>query len=483
MIKQSRLNRSEGWAFGEFGEAKFGDTRLTTRLIKLADDLAELPESSINQASGSWAEAKAAYRFFQNDSILESEILSAHVAKTVERASHYETILSIQDTTYISYKKHSKTTGLGIIASRIRSQTTNFKTPGLVMHTAFAITTEGLPIGLLDQKIHSRPPIPEEKKELKKKSHGIALAIQDKESIRWLDSLKKSKDALGLTNVQLVTVCDREGDIYDFFEFSEQLNSPVLVRARQDRKVNKPSRCSKKSQDTLWGCIKKLPIQGSTQVDIPARDNKPARIAKLDIQFGSFTMNPPRNNIRHRTEELPNLKLQAVYALEKNPPPGDSPLEWMLLTNLPVENFKDALEKVHWYCLRWRIEVFHKILKSGLHVEECRLGTAQRLMRYLTVMSVIAWRIFFITLLARTNPDFPCTVLLAEEEWKTLYSKIHQTRSYPETPPTIKSVIKWIAQLGGFLARKGDGDPGPITLWRGWKRLVDLSEGWNLARL
>ncbi len=483
MIKQSRLSQSDGWAWSEFGKAKFGDNRLTTRLIKLANDLAELPESSINQASGSWAEAKAAYRFFQNDSVLESEILSAHVTKTAERASHYETILAIQDTSYISYKNHSKTQGLGIIASRIRSQTTNFKTPGLVMHTSFAITTEGLPMGLLDQKIHSRPPLPEETKELKRKSHNIAFAIQDKESMRWLESLKKSKEALELTNVRLVTVCDREADIYDFFEFSDQLQSPVLVRARQDRKINKPSRCSKKTEDTLWGCIKSLPVQGNTQIEIPARDKKAARIATLNIQFGSFTINPPRNNIRHRTEKLPNLKFQAIYVLEQNPPPGENPLEWMLLTNLLVENFKEALEKVHWYCLRWKIEVFHKILKSGLHVEECRLGTAQRLMRYLTIMSIIAWRIFFMTLLSRTNPDLPCTVLLAEEEWKPLYSKIHQTRSYPKIPPTIKSVIRWIAQLGGFLARKGDGDPGPITLWRGWKRIADLSEGWSLAHL
>ena len=103
-------------------------------------------------------------------------------------------------------------------------------------------------------------------------------------------------------------------------------------------------------------------------------------------------------------------------------------------------------------------------------------------MRYLTVMSIIAWRIFYMTLLARTDPDLPCTEVLSEEEWKTLYTKIHRTRVYPHAPPSIKNAIIWIARLGGFLARKGDGDPGPITLWRGWKRLMDLVEGWNLAR-
>jgi hypothetical protein len=153
----------------------------------------------------------------------------------------------------------------------------------------------------------------------------------------------------------------------------------------------------------------------------------------------------------------------------------------MLLTNLPINGFEDAVEKVRWYCLRWRIEVFHKILKSGLRVEQCRLQTADRLIRYLTLMSIIAWRLYWITLIARSHPDLPCVPLLDEAEWKVLYSKIHRTKTVPQHPPSLREVVRWIAMLGGFLARKSDGEPGVITLWRGWKRLFDLSEGWNLA--
>ncbi len=229
-----------------------------------------------------------------------------------------------------------------------------------------------------------------------------------------------------------------------------------MVRARQDRRVNKISPHSEKIKDTLWNVIQNLPIQGKIKVEIPARDNKPTRIAYLDLHFGPFIMNPSKNNVRRRTEKLPNLKLQAIYVIERNCPPEESPLEWMLLTNLPVDHYKDAVEKVNWYCLRWKIEIFHKILKSGLHVEKWRLGTAQRLIRYLTIMSIIAWRLFFMTLLARTNPELPSTVLLSEEEWKVLYTKTHQTRSYLSTPPPVKDTILWISQLGGFLARKGD---------------------------
>jgi hypothetical protein len=168
------------WAFNEFGEVDFCDKRLSKRLLKLADSFSESPESSINKACESWSETKAAYRFFQNDKVNESKILAKHIGKTVERANKYDTILSIQDTCYISYKNHKKTKGLGIIASRIRSKTTNFQTHGLVMHTAFAITPEGLPLGLLDQKIHSRPVLSEEVKRIKERSHNIALSYGQK---------------------------------------------------------------------------------------------------------------------------------------------------------------------------------------------------------------------------------------------------------------------------------------------------------------
>lgn len=158
-----------GWVISEFNGVDFGDKRLSDRLIKIADSFANSPEKSINQACENWSQSKAAYRFFQNDAVSESEILNNHIAKTVERSKGLSTILAIQDTSYISYKDHKKTQGLGIITARINSETTNFQAHGLVMHTTFAVTTDGLPIGLLDQKISSRQPISKEADELKKR--------------------------------------------------------------------------------------------------------------------------------------------------------------------------------------------------------------------------------------------------------------------------------------------------------------------------
>lgn len=464
-----------GWASSEFETVDLGDPRRTRRLIQLADRLAAMPESSINHACQDWAETKAAYRFFQNEKVCDDSILASHIENTVQRAQPYQTILAIQDTCYFSYTSHPQTTGLGMISKNLGQPASL----GLIMHTAFAVTTEGLPLGILDQKIISRPAKPEESQKEKKERRKKA-AIEDKESVRWLVSLQKTDQAVADTT-SVVTVCDREADMYEFFEYANLRGAPVLVRGSVDRKINKGSRDEKES-DRLWSFMQHQPSQGAIEVHIPARNQKPKRKASLQVRWSAFTFNPPCNHIRHKTEVLSDLRLYAIQVLEVHPPQGEEALEWMLLTNLPIHNFEEAVEKVRWYCLRWRIEVFHKILKSGLRVEHCRLQTADRLIRYLTVMSIIAWRIYKITLIARTDPQGSCMPLLAEEEWKVLYSKIHRTKSYPKQPPQIRDVVRWIAMLGGFLGRKSDGEPGVITLWRGWKRLCDLSEGWTLAR-
>jgi len=206
-----------------------------------------------------------------------------------------------------------------------------------------------------------------------------------------------------------------------------------------------------------------------------------SRNATVSVRFDSFTLNAPRNNIRHSTEKLPDIEMHAVYVLETNPPDSEEAIEWMLLTNLPVMSYEDAYEKALWYCLRWRIEMYFKVLKSGFRVESCRLGHADRLAKYLTVMSIVAWRLFMITLIARTDPITPCSTFLTDQEWKALFLHANTNKPIPKEPPAISIIVIWIAKLGGYLARKSDGPPGTITLWRGWKRLVDLSEGLKLA--
>jgi hypothetical protein len=475
-----------GWAAEEFDEVNLGDKRLDARLAKLCDSFSEAPESPINQACEDWAETKAAYRFFQNENVDVGQIMAAHRGKTSMRAANHSTILALQDTSYFVYTNHPKTQGLGEISMKKGKQIDKIYSRGLVMHTCLGVTTEGTPLGLLDQTIFARKLRPDhERRRMGGKYVQDVLPVEEKESYRWIEALNATVTACAGT--QVVTVCDRECDFYDFFKSADQKSTSVLVRASQNRTVNRDSRYAEKDVKKLWDHIASQPDAGSYTVDISAvkqtkhHKGRTARTAQMGIKFGPFRMNPPRNNPKHKTETLPDIQLFAIHALEKYPPKGEEPVEWMLLTNQPVTTLEEACERVRWYSLRWRIEMYFKVLKSGFRVEACRLGTAERLIRYLTVMGIVAWRLFMITLVARTNPSLPCSQFLSEQECTVLAAKSSRNGCPSTRSPTIADALIWIAKLGGYLARKSDGSPGTLTLWRGWKRLTDLTEGWALA--
>lgn len=475
-----------GWAADEFKEVNLGDKRLNSRLIKLCDSFSESPESPINQACADWAETKAAYRFFQNKNVEVERIISAHRKKTAERASDHHAILAIQDTSYLVYTNHSNTKGLGKISMTKGRNVDKIYSHGLVMHTCFAITTEGTPVGLFDQKIFARRLRPKHERFTAGGGKFYdALPVEEKESFRWIEALEATMKVPIKT--QVITVCDRECDFYDFYKFADKNEAAVLVRASQNRTVNRKSRYAEKGISKLWDYILSKPTAGSYAIDISARQKtrhckgRKARTAQMKVKFGVFTMNPPRNNPKYKKEALTDIQMYAIYALEENPPEGESAIEWMLLTNQPVTTFDEACERIRWYSLRWRIEMYFKVLKSGFRVERCRLGTADRLICYLTVMSIVAWRLFMITLIARTNPSLSCSEFLSKLEWTVLVTKSSRNLSPPRTPPSIADMIIEIAKLGGYLARKKDGPPGTLVLWRGWKRLMDITEGWAMA--
>jgi hypothetical protein len=473
--------KNKGWAADEFSTVDLGDKRLNKRLIKLCDRFSDSPESPINQACEDWGESKAAYRFFQNEKVDCDQILSSHQAKTLERACDRQVVLAVQDTSYFIYTNHYKTEGLGKISTTKGRHGGETHSRGLVMHTCMALTTNGLPLGLLDLKITAR----ENTNKEKKRGANINLPIEEKESYRWLETLRKTHDLMG--EKQVVAVCDRESDIYDFFKLSKELNAPVLIRANPNRKVNRKSRYEQKDLTKLREFLLEKSESGSYQINVPRKaksKQSPERLGRnavLTIRFAPFQMNPPRNHIKHKTEKLPDIEMNAIHVLEENPPEGEEAIEWMLLTNLSITSFEQAYEKVLWYGFRWRIEMFFKVLKSGFKVEDCRLAHADRLQRYLTIMSIVAWRIFMITLIARTNPDLSCSNFLSRHEWQVLYLKVAKGKDIPDTPPTMSEAVVWIAKLGGYLGRKNDGPPGTLTFWRGWKRLGDLTEGQNLA--
>ncbi len=468
-----------GWANEEFGGIDLGDKRLNERLTKMAGQFISSTESPINKACGSWAETKAAYRFFQNDNVDYKNIVWHHAQNTKERFGDEHTILAIQDTTYFNYTDHPKTKGLGILSRFTGKYKKDIITSGLYMHTTLAVSTNGLPLGLLDQKITAREVLPKEIVEIKKRTHNIALPIEEKESIRWLNSMRTSASLFRGQKKRVVTIADREADIFDLFLLAEEIGTNYLIRASHNRKINKSAVHSDTSGEMLWDFMARQKTKGNIQVNVPAKDDQPKRVAICNVKIGKIKVLPPRSFKGDKSKNS-ELTLYSIQVVECNPPKGCNKIDWILHTNIPVHTYEEAIEKVKWYCLRWRIEIYFKVIKSGFNVERCRLETADRLIRYLAVISIAAWRVFWITLISRVKPDGLISDFLTENEWKVLFVKFNPAKKLPNHPPSLQQVIIWIAKLGGFLARKGDGSPGITHIWRGLSKLADMMVGMRI---
>jgi hypothetical protein len=476
MSNKESVSTDKHWSRTEFAGIDFGDRRLNMRFQKTAEKLSEQPLSSINQACGNWADAKGAYRLFDNDKIETVDILAPHQQRTRQRIAEHQRVLVIQDTSYINYSEHFKTTGLGPIGNVNKHKTTKGDTLGLIMHTALAVSTSGLPLGILDQEIWARED-EEHRPHWRKKACRKRVPVEHKESFKWLRALMRTTKLVP-PDVQAVTVCDRESDMYEFIAKAEALKTCYLIRSSWDRAIQ-----AEHEDYYLWDYMAGLPLAGTYELEVEAprvakQKVADSRKAKLEVRFAKVELRRNPKKKMDRTECLPFMSSYVVWVKEANPPEGVEGLEWMLLTNVPVESFTDAIERVSWYKLRWHIESFHKVLKSGCNIELCRLEAAERLERYVTLFSIIAWRLYWMTHINRVFPENSCAEILADHEWKALYCKIKKTKELPAKPPTIREAVRWIAGLGGFLGRKGDGEPGITTTWRGFQRLIDLSEAW-----
>lgn len=444
------------WITKELSNAPIKDKRLVNRLVKTGLLLAERPHASIPDACGDWSKTKGAYRLLDNNKMSPEAIIMSHRIQTINRMKKHKVILAVQDTTTLNYTHHPEVANLGLC-------TTSENTKGILVHSSLAVTTDGSPLGLLHQKFWTRDPEERGKSQLRK-----SLPIEEKESFKWLESLDNSlKDVP--SEIKVVTVCDREADIYDLFNKAILEEKHLIIRATRDRKVSEEGKY-------LLNEIETRPIVGETVVNIP-RDTKnklKPREARLSVQFCPVTIKPPKYRKSNKT--LSSLKLYLILVKEINPPDGINPVKWLLLTTLPVATVEEAVEKVSWYTQRWKIERYHLTLKSGCKVEDLQLESLERLQNALAIYSVIAWRLLWITYEARETPDAPCTMVLKDHEWKSLCCMANKVPVPPKAPPTLKEAVLLIAKLGGFLARKGDGDPGVIVLWRGMSRLNDISQ-------
>jgi Transposase DNA-binding/Transposase Tn5 dimerisation domain len=448
------------WVADELKGVKLPDIRLKERLILMVERLSDRPEASLPQAMGFSADTKGAYRFLDSERVKPEDIREGCIKSSLKRIAKEKVILILQDTTMIDFSSQPGKTGLGYLATSYGR--------GLMMHTALACTTEGVPVGPLHQEFWTRAPENYGKSKQRRKR-----PFEEKESAKWVRTLQASVTPLP-RSVRSITIADREADIFELFASERPKKADLLIRACRDRRV-------KSESGHLWETVMAGTVKGEIRIEVRG-NSKEERTAQCDVRFDKVEISPVNDSSRGTNEHKDAISLWAVLVLEKDAPKAIKPLEWLLLTTLRVSSLEEALKYVKWYSLRWLVERYHLVLKSGCRIERLQLETAERLKRAIAVYSVVAWRILWLTYEARKSPEASCEVALEKYEWGALYSKIHKTKSLPSQPPGLRQAVRWIAQLGGFLGRKSDGEPGVMVIWRGMRRLADIADMWQLLQ-
>lgn len=444
---------NENWVNQEMKTVKLPDERLEKRTIKIIQDFSQKPTAAIPEFCGDQASTQAMYNYCKNIAVRPEAVVEAHRQATVGRIEigGYRRVLAIQDTTEYNFNHHPETTGLGPLDKA--------KVKGFFAHSTLAVTTEGLPLGLLAQQVWVR----DENDSPKDKGRPI----EQKESYKWLQGLNQSSGGIP-AQVQLVQVSDQESDIFEYFAHPRPDNVELLVRSYHSREVVD-------EQKEVRATLRTSPVRGKVEVEVRQTKEQPGRMATCQVYYKRVNIRPPKKR-PGLPPDLKPVQLWAVLVREMTPPDGAKALEWLLLTTLEVTSFDIACQIIRYYTFRWLIERLHFVLKSGCALENRQLRTADRLHRFLALANVVAWRLLWLTYLGRGQPDLPCTVAFEAYEWQALYAFIHKTALIPNEPPTLLQATLWLAKLGGFLGRKSDGYPGVKVLWRGWQRLVDISQ-------
>jgi hypothetical protein len=463
-------DRAGAWLDSEVDGCDLADERLTKRLRKVLAQLGGAMGQSIPLACQDWANTKAAYRFISNDRVSEADILAGHFRSTGERiAAHGGQILMLHDTTEFSYQRE-RPGAIGITKSinsgkdkqgRLRTHTVC----GIMMHSSLAVSTDGLPLGLGAVKFWTRDKF-KGTAALKRKINPTRVPIEQKESVRWLENLCQSTVLMDDPG-RCVHIGDRESDIYELFCVAQTAGTHFLVRTCVDRLAGE-------GDHTIADEMAEVRIKGLHRIKVRDRDGNPQQVT-LEIRYRTIRVLPPIG----KQKRYPALILTVIHAEERGTPASRARIIWKLITDLPVQSRRDAVEKIQWYALRWKIEVFHKVLKSGCKAEEVKLRTAQRLTNLIALFCILSWRVFWMTMLNRSLPDAPPGLALTKIELALLDHAVSGTA--PPGQRTIAYYLNKIARLGGYLARAHDPPPGNMVMWRGITRLTDIRFGAMIA--
>ncbi len=415
-----------------------------------------------------WANTKAAYRFLANERVSEGDILGGHFHSTKDRfAATGGPVLILHDTTEFIYEREqpaligsTKSVNSGRDkAGRVRSHTIC----GILMHSSLAVTMEGLPLGLTAVKFWTRKKF-KGTNALKKKINPTRVPIEKKESVRWLENLTQSTELLGKPP-RCVHIGDRESDIYELFCTAHAAGTHFLVRTCVDRLAGDGTH-------TISDEMEEVSVKGLHRVEVGDGKGGTSQ-AILEIRYRRIHVLPPIG----KQKRYAALDLTVIQAHERGAPKGRKPIDWKLITDLPVGSNRDAIEKLDWYAMRWKIEVFHKILKSGCKAEASKLRTAQRLANLISVFCILSWRVFWMTMMNRAARDAPPKLALTNMEITLLDNLVRDTRRSPAGTKTLAHYLTKIARLGGYLARASDPPPGNMVMWKGLSRLMDIELG------
>jgi hypothetical protein len=425
-------SEANGWAAEEFGEINLGDNRLNKRARVMVESLAAKPTANIPMASGGWGDVTAAYRFLSNDKVTWSDIMAPHWERTERRMSAHPVVLCLQDTTELDFNGQMAQ-GLGPLNYETRR--------GMYLHPTYAVTPQREPLGVCDAWMWAREV---------RDAEGVRGG--QRESKRWIEGYERIAEmAAKLPQTRLVYVADREGDMLELMQRAKALGTPAdwLVRAKHNRCLP--------DGDKLWERTLTAEPLGQISFAMASRHGQKARLVHQQLWA---------ERIELREGKPGAVTVTCVIAREIGAPKGAKPIEWRLLTNREASTIDALIELIDWYRARWEIEIFFNVLKNGCRVESMQLGSIAGLERALALYMVVAWRIAHLMRLGRTCPDLDANLFFSPDEIRGAYLLTKKTAP-SDRPPRLNEVLRLVAQLGGFLGRKSDGEPGVKTIWLG----------------
>lgn len=459
----------------EFRGAAFKDQRLSKRLLTITEELAEKPTMSIPAATKGRAEMEATYRFFDNDKVSPKAISAPHCEATIERIRKCDVVIMAQDTTELDLTRPaSQVVGTGPLSSESRV--------GIHYHPLIAFSEQSVALGTVWSKSWVRESIDSELTAKEKDKLRRATPIENKESIRWLEGIREArKVAQACPETECICVADSEADIYELF--AEPLTTKegqlhLIIRGCHDRSVkNQHAHLldTVRATPKLYECtlnIGKRVAKTSLNELKKRKASRDARTVQCEVRATTITLKASFRPDR----KMPDITLNVVLIEESNPPEGETAIQWILLTTLPIATEEQIKKIVACYCIRWQIEIYFKTLKSGCRIEERYFERSGRLLNCLAIYAIIAWKILYLVQLSRDCPDASCEIIFEASEWKSVYLIVKG--KLPSTPPSLNEMVRMIASLGGYVIRKTN-EPGTQTLWLGMQRLHDMSTAYE----